>query len=335
MQIMSQTWAFAHTMTVATNEACEAKLVTTNGGYDMRKLYKRLTAAVLAAAMIFTLPAAGITAKADAVADANPDDVYVSFGADLSGDEKSTVMGLLGITEEDLDGFTVGEITNDDEKKYLGDYLDSSVIGSRALSSVIVVVGEDGDGIDVQTKNISYCTSGMYTNALITAGIENADVIVAGPFEITGTAALVGAMKAYAELTGEKISAESMDTAVNELVVTSRMAEDMNSEDVEQLIAFVKAKVVEGGLDNEEAISEAIDEGASQLGISITDEEKQTIISLMKKISNLDLDIDSMKKQAKDLFNKLEDMGIDKEQAKNFFQKIIDAIQKFFNDLFN
>ena len=125
-----------------------------------------------------------------------------------------------------------------------------------------------------------------------------------------------------------------MDTAVNELVVTSRMAEDMNSEDVEQLIAFVKAKVVEGGLDNEEAISEAIDEGASQLGISITDEEKQTIISLMKKISNLDLDID-MKKQAKDLFNKLEDMGIDKEQAKNFFQKIIDAIQNFFNDLFN
>lgn len=301
----------------------------------MRKLYKRLTAAVLAAAMIFTLPAAGITAKADAVADANPDDVYVSFGADLNGDEKSTVMNLLGITEDDLDGFTVGEITNDDEKKYLGDYLDSSVIGSRALSSVIVVVGEDGDGIDVQTKNISYCTSGMYTNALITAGIENADVIVAGPFEITGTAALVGAMKAYAELTGEKISAESMDTAVNELVVTSRMAEDMNSEDVEQLIAFVKAKVVEGGLDNEEAISEAIDEGASQLGISITDEEKQTIISLMKKISNLDLDIDSMKQQAKDLFNKLEDMGIDKEQAKNFFQKIIDAIQKFFNDLFN
>lgn len=301
----------------------------------MRKLYKRLTAAVLAAAMIFTLPAAGITAKADAVTDANPEDVYVSFGADLNGDEKSTVMNLLGITKDDLDGFTVGEITNDDEKKYLGDYLDSSVIGSRALSSVIVVIGEDGDGIDVQTKNISYCTSGMYTNALITAGIENADVIVAGPFEITGTAALVGAMKAYAELTGEEISAESMDTAVNELVVTSQMAEDMNSEDVEQLMAFVKAKVVEGGLDNEEAISEAIDEGASQLGISITDEEKQTIISLMKKISDLDLDIDSMKKQAKDLFNKLEDMGIDKEQAKNFFQKIIDAIQKFFNDLFN
>ena len=301
----------------------------------MRTLYKKLTAAMLTATMVLSLPAAGLNVKADAVADANPSDVYVSFGADLKDSEKETVMELLGVTDEQLSEFTVGEITNEDEHKYLGDYLDSSVIGSRALSSVIVVIGEDGDGIEVQTKNISYCTAGMYTNALITAGIENADVIVAGPFEITGTAALVGAMKAYAELTGEEISLESMDTAVNELVVTSQMAEDMDSDSIEKLMAFVKAKVVEGGLDDEEAIGDAIDEGAEQLGITITEEEKQTIISLMKKISDLDLDIDSMKQQAKDLFNKLEDMGIDKEQAKNFFQKIIDAIVDFFKGLFD
>lgn len=301
----------------------------------MRTLYKKLTAALLTATMVLSLPAAGLNAKADAVTDADPSDVYVSFGADLKDDEKAKVMELLGITEDQLSDFTVGEITNEDEHKYLGDYLESSVIGSRALSSVIVVIGDDGDGIEVETKNISYCTSGMYTNALITAGIENAEVIVAGPFEITGTAALVGAMKAYAELTGEVISAESMDTAVNELVVTSQMAEGSDSGDIEQLMGFVKAKVVEGGLDDDEAIGEVIDEGAKQLGITITDEEKQAIISLMKKISNLDLDIDSMKAQAKDLFNKLEDMGIDKEQAKNFFQKIIDAIVEFFSGLFD
>ena len=300
----------------------------------MRKLYKKLTAAVLAATMIMTLPATGIVANADAVTEADPKDVYVSFGADLSTDEKSKVLNLLGITEDDLNDYTVGEITNADEKKYLGDYLDASVIGSRALSSVIVVLGEDGDGIDVETKNISYCTSGMYTNALITAGIENADVIVAGPFEITGTAALVGAMKAYSDLTGEEISEDSMDAAVNELVITSEMAEGESSEEIEELMAYVKAEVVRRGLDNEEDISKLIDEGANQLGISITEDEKSAIISLMQKISELDLDIDSMKEQAKDLFNKLEDMGIDKEQAKGFFQKIIDAIQSFFNDLF-
>ena len=303
----------------------------------MKKIYKSITIAALAMSMVLSLPAAGLTAKADAITDAAPEDVYVSFGADLSDEEKAKVMNLLGITESDLENYTVGEITNADEHKYLGDYLDASVIGTRALSSVAVVIGQDGEGIDVETKNISYCTPGMYTNALITAGIKDADVIVAGPFEITGTAALVGAMKAYSSLTGETISAESMDTAVNELVVTSQMAQDgnINAEDVEQLIAFVKAKVVEENLNNDEAISKAIDEGASELGITVTQEEKDTIISLMKKINDLDLDIDSMKAQAKDLFNKLEDMGIDKEQAKNFFEKIVDALTRFFERLFN
>ncbi|MBQ8085747.1 MAG: DUF1002 domain-containing protein [Lachnospiraceae bacterium] len=295
-----------------------------------------MTAALLALTMVATLPAAGLDVHADAVTDAAPEDVYVSFGADLKDDEKEKVISLLGINEEDLEDYTVGEITNADEHEYLGDYLDASVIGSRALSSVVVVVGQEGDGIDVETKNISYCTPGMYTNALITAGIKDADVIVAGPFEITGTAALVGAMRAYSALTGETISSASMDTAVNELVVTSQMAQEGNisAEDVEQLMAFVKAKVVEENLDNEEAISKAIDQGADELGITVTDDEKATIISLMKKINSLDLDVDSMKEQAKDLFNKLEDMGIDKEQAKGFFQKIVDALTEFFHNIF-
>lgn len=302
----------------------------------MKKIYKSITVAALAVSMVMSLPAAGLTAKADAITEAAPEDVYVSFGADLTDEEKSKVMGLLGITDEDLETFTVGEITNEDEHKYLGDYLDASVIGSRALSSVAVIVGQEGDGIDVETKNISYCTPGMYTNALITAGIKDADVIVAGPFEITGTAALVGAMRAYSALTGEDISSTSMDTAVNELVITSEIAQDGNisAEDVEQLIAFVKAKVVEENLDNEEAISAAIDKGAEELGITVTKEEKESIISLMKKINNLNLDVDSMKEQAKDLFKKLDDMGIDKEQAKGFFQKIIDALTEFFSNLF-
>ena len=303
----------------------------------MRKIYKRVAASALVMSMLLGLPAAGLTVKADAISEAAPEDVYVSFGADLKDDEKAKVMELLGIDEDDLEDYTVGEITNADEHKYLGDYLDASVIGKRALSSVAVVVGEEGDGIDVETKNISYCTPGMYTNALITAGIKDADVIVAGPFEITGTAALVGAMKAYSALTGETISSNSMDTAVNELVVTSEIAQDGNisAEDIEQLMAFVKAKVVEENLDNDEAINKAIDEGAKELGITVTQDEKDAIISLMKKINGLNLDVDSMKSQAKELFNKLEDMGIDKEQAKGFFAKIVDALSKFFKNLFD
>ena len=70
------------------------------------------------------------------------------------------------------------KITNKEEHEYLGDYIASSVIGKRALSSVMVVKTEKGSGVHVTTDNISYCTSGMYTNALVTAGLEDAEVKV-------------------------------------------------------------------------------------------------------------------------------------------------------------
>ena len=45
----------------------------------------------------------------------------------------------------------------------------------------------------------------MYKNALATAGISDANIIVAGPFELSGTAALVGILKAYKDMTGEEV----------------------------------------------------------------------------------------------------------------------------------
>ena len=45
----------------------------------------------------------------------------------------------------------------------------------------------------------------MYANALATAGVEDVNVVVAGPFNVSGTAALVGALKAYSEMTGETV----------------------------------------------------------------------------------------------------------------------------------
>ena len=59
---------------------------------------------------------------------------------------------LLGVSEKDLEDYTVATVTNKDEHNYLDSYLDKSVIGSRALSSVLVEGKEDGNGIHVTTK---------------------------------------------------------------------------------------------------------------------------------------------------------------------------------------
>ncbi len=263
-------------------------------------------------------------------------DVYVAFGADLSADQRNTVMSILGITEDQLSGFAVGEITNAEEHQYLGSYLDASVIGKKALSSVMVTKKEVGSGITVTTKNINYCTPGMYTNALITAGIADAEVMVAGPFDISGTAALVGAMKAYAAMTGETVSQEAMDAAVNEIVVTGKIADSVgDSEKVEELIAYVKTKMVEEGWDDPDKIREALDDAADQLDITLTDAEKDQIVDLMTKISDLDLDIDSIKAQASDLYDKVMALDIDTSGIGEFFSNIVDAIVNFFKNLFS
>ena len=193
------------------------------------------------------------------LADGVEEKPYLSLGADLNKKEKATVLELLGVEEDELDEYTVVTVTNKDEHEYLDDYLSATVIGTRALSSVLVEKTDKGDGIDVTTKNITYCTEGMYQNALTTAGIEDADVVVAGPFNITGTAALVGAMNAYEDMTGETISEESKDAATNELVVTSELAEELNdSEKAEQFLALIKEEVLSADIKDQEDINEVI-----------------------------------------------------------------------------
>ena len=127
----------------------------------------------------------------------NENKPFLALGKDLSEDQLNTVLGEMGILREDLDKYTVIYITNELEHQYLDSYIDPSVIGSYALSCVMVKENNEGTGIRVTTKNINYCTVNMYKNALLTAGIENADVLVVGPFPISGTAALIGAWNAY------------------------------------------------------------------------------------------------------------------------------------------
>lgn len=290
------------------------------------------------AIMVLIIPS--ITVSADGV-DGNlaEDKPYLALGADLKEEEKATVLNLLGLLGTDLSGYDVITITNEDEHKYLGDYLSANVIGSRALSSVLVKKQETGYGVVVTTKNISYCTTGMYRNALLTAGITDADIIVAGPFSITGTAALVGAMKAYEVMTGENISQESMDAATNELVVTGEIAENIgDSEKVEELIALVKQEVLENNLATKEDIKEAIEAASDSLELNLSEEDKQKIVDLMDKINDLDLDIESIKNQAKELYDKLSKLDIDTEGLSTSIgeklAKIFEAIVNFIQNLF-
>lgn len=270
---------------------------------------------------------------------ADSEDIYVSLGADLTASQRTVVLKLMDLTESDLEGLSVTTITNQMEKETLGSYLPDSVIGSRALSCTKVEQTSSG-GIHVTTQNISYCTEGMYQNALITAGVENADVMVVGPTRISGTAGLVGAMKAYQNMTGETISPKNEDAAIDELVTTGNLAGALgSSEDAENLIALVKQKVSSEDITSEEDIKTAARECAEQLNIHLNDSELQMIIDLMKKISKLNLNTEQLREQASNIYNRLVDLGIDMsnydkqgfiDTLTGLLRKILDAISGLF-----
>ena len=294
------------------------------------KTMRKLTAAVLAGLM-------AVMAAVSVFADSS--DIYVSLGADLTDAQRATVLKLLDLTEADLKNIDVTTITNQMEKETLGSYLPASVIGSRALSCTKVEKTKSG-GISVTTHNISYCTEGMYQNALITAGVENAKVTVVGPTSISGTAGLVGAMKAYENLTGDNLSEKNQDAAVEELITTGDLAENLGStEKAENLMALVKQKVAAENLSSEEEIRQAIRDGSEELGISLSDSEIQMIVDLMKKISKLNLNPDQLRQQASNIYNRLQNLGIDmsnydKETVVNsissFLRKLIDFCKNLF-----
>lgn len=291
---------------------------------------KRFFAVVLSASLV-------LGSMVPAFADAS--DTYVSLGADLTADQRATVLQYYGLKEADLAEIEVAQITNAMEHQYLDNYLPASVIGTKALSCVRVDK-TDSRGIRVTTHNISYCTEGMYQNALTTAGIENADVTVAAPFSISGTAGLVGAMQAYQGVTGKKINEENADAAIQELVTTGELGETLGNENAENVIAIVKQKVAESKGASDEEILQMIDEGCAEIGVTLTDAEKQQVLALMKKISKLNLDTDKLMEQAGNIYDRLKDLGVDvsdldKNSLLSGLTKIFNGIINFFKGLFS
>ena len=275
------------------------------------------------------------TEEGDDVVITSEDKPYLALGSDLTMAQRNTVLALMGIKEQDLDNYEVSYVTNKEEHEYLGDYISSSEIGTRSLSSVVIAQGNKGDGLNISTYNINYCTVGMYKNALATAGISDANIIVAGPFELSGTAALVGILKAYKDMTGEEVDDELVDAAMDELVTTGKLNEsiDADEEDVEALIADLKEQLSDGSLDSDEDIEEAISDTAKKYEISLSDEDIQMLKDLLNKLKSLDLDWDKIADQASDWASKIQDVVTDEgfvSKVIGFFKGIVDAIASLF-----
>ena len=315
-----------------------------------------LTAVMMAAATpitVYATPEEEAAIQAEIVASESTP--YLALGQDLNDAELSVVLNEYGITKEELANYKVAYVTNAMEHQYLDAYIPASVIGTRALSCVMVKEAPKGSGICVTSKNISYCTISMYKNALLTAGVEDADVYVVGPSMISGTAALIGAWMAYENMSGETLSEDRKEAALEEIItigqlsegegeeaaVDSSTGEAVSKEKLEELFSYVKAEVIANGLTDPEKIKAVIEEAQKKYNITLTEDQIKKLMDLMGTIGELDIDPKKLLEQAGDLYDKYGDTVLAKvkdiysqtvtdDVKKNFWQ----LVGQFFKNLF-
>lgn len=106
-----------------------------------------------------------------------------------------------------------------------------------------------------------------------------------------------------------------MDAAVDSLLSDPDKAAD--------IIIFVKDMIDRQDLSDDE-MKNIIDEAADQFDVNITDSDKDTILKLVKKFKDMDIDEEQLREDIKSVYEKLDNLGIEKDDVKGFLGKIID-----------
>lgn len=269
----------------------------------MKRVIPLMMAAVLASASV----------PAVAMADSSK---VVTLGANLSSEQKTSMYKYFGTTSDSVETI---EVTNTDERKYMEGIASEAQIGTRTFSCSYVEPTTSG-GVQVKVANLTFVTSSMIASTLLTSGVENCNVVAASPIEVSGTGALTGIMMAYETASGEQLSEEQKAAATEELVTTGDIANSVGQKEAADLMNDVKENVIEDGLKDEGEIQEAVDDAASDVGVSLTDEQKQRIVALMQTISQYDYDVNALK----DTLNNIEG------KSDGFFSNIWQSIKGVF-----
>lgn len=270
-------------------------------------------------------------------ADAKVGDQYITLGQDLSKEQIKKVYENLGI-EKEIPNEQIVYVTNEEEHQYLGSYIPKMQIGTNALSSTIIEIGEPNSGLIVSVdKNITYITEEMYTNALSTAGVTDVKVTITAPFEVSGTAALTGVIKAYETSTGKKIDEEQKQLANEEMVLTADLEKDVGDTNITLIIKIVKEEMSKRGDLTTEELEQLIKDVAKENNVQLNDEHITKIKDLLQKVGDLNIDwvkvndkIDSAKNKIKEFTDSEKGQSF-LNSVKSFFKKVVSKLSEWFN----
>lgn len=242
-------------------------------------------------------------------------DNVVTLGENLTTEQRDAMYKYFGTSADKVRTIIV---THSDEVKYMEGIATAEQIGNTTNSCAYVEPTNSG-GIKVKTANLNFVTSAMIASTLTTAGMENCNVIAACPFEVSGTGALTGIIMAYETASGEKLDEGKKEAAMEELITTGDLADAIGSEEATQVVGEVKEEILDKGLTDPDEIGDAVDKIAEKHDVTLTDDQKQQLVSLMEKISQYDYDLDSIKDTLNNLSGKVGALEGVWNSVKSFF----------------
>ena len=132
-------------------------------------------------------------------------------------------------------------------------------------------------------------------------------------------------------MTGTPLQAENVDAAADELTTTQQVADSTGDTDkTSDLIAAIKADVVNNKDMTDDEIKDKINQYASDLGLQLTDDDIQAIIDLMHHLAKTSLSADDIKSQLSSLYSELKNNGIDTGITDAQANSLIDKIATWF-----
>lgn len=152
-----------------------------------------------------------------------------------------------------------------------------------------------GNGINVKTANLTWVTSSMIATTLSTAGLEDANVVVASLFPVSGTGGLTGVMKAFEDATGEKLEEEKKEIASEELIITGDLAEDIGQDKATGVINDIKNEIIKNDTKDTTQIADTIINITNNYNVNLSTEQQKQIEELMLKIAKQDYDYNKIK----------------------------------------
>lgn len=292
---------------------------------------KKKIAAVLALLLCLTILPSAAFADEEGEQPAEGE-ARVTIGANLDEEQIAQIYKDFGIERGSVPEIIV---TNADERAYLEGIAPERKIGSVALSCIYIKMLPEGEGLRISTNKINWCTSEMYMNALVTAGITDAEVKVSAPFDVSGTAALTGIYKAYEDITGTTLSEIAKAIGVEELVTTGELAEYIGSEEATQIVNELKKILDQTGSMTDDEVRAEIRGIAEAYNVSITDAQVDQLLKLCRSLEKLDVaqlqdklvSLTKTLESAKKVESKLSEFA---NGVKNFFGKVADFFARLF-----